>query len=59
MIEYLRANKLLIENGTKNRKGWCTKKIGNLATRTRAFTVKSENIDIDDFVEVNDTDLPF
>ena len=59
MLEYLRANKLLLENGSKDRKGWYIKKFGKISTRTRAFIIKSENIDIEDFVEVNDPDLPF
>ena len=59
MLEYLRANKLLIENGSKDRKGWCTKKFGKLATRTRAFIITPEKISVEDFPEVNSTDLPF
>lgn len=59
MIEYLRANKLLIENGTKDKKGWCTKRIGKLVIRTRAFVIKSEKIDVDDVLEDFDGDIPF
>ena len=59
MMEYLRANKLLLENGSKDRKGWYIKKFGKISARTRAFIIKSETIDVDDIVEANDTDLPF
>ena len=59
MMEYLRANKLLIENGSKDRKGWCVKKFGKLAVRTRAFTIKSENVDIDDVFDAFDGEIPF
>ena len=59
MLEYLRANKLLIENGKKNRQGWCTKKFGKLSIRTRAFIIKTENLDVDDFTEISENFLPF
>jgi uncharacterized protein (DUF927 family) len=59
MLEYLRANKLLIENGSKNKKGWCTKKFGKLAVRTRAFVIKSETIDVEDVIGNFSKELPF
>lgn len=59
MIEYLRANKLLIENGSKDKKGWCTKRFGQTTIRTRAFIIKPETIDVEDVLEDNGSDLPF
>ena len=59
MLEYLRANKLLIENGKKDKKGWCVKRFGQTTIRTRAFIINPENIDIDGIIEDDISDLPF
>ena len=59
MLEYLRANNLLLENGSKSRKGWCVKKFGQTTIRTRAFVIKPENVDIESFSGILDDENPF